>query len=119
MAAISAGAFTASGASAGRATTYLTISNLTGSPDELLSARSPVSSRVVLTRQAAAAGSGPALPGLAIPAHGTVTLSPFGDDVVFLHPAPLQVGQLVPLTLTFRQAGRVTVEATVTPPGAP
>ena len=51
--------------------------------------------------------------------HGTVTLSPFGDDVVFLHPAPLQVGQLVPLTLTFRQAGRVTVEATVTPPGAP
>jgi copper chaperone CopZ len=54
-----------------------------------------------------------------IPAHGTVSLSPFGLDVVLQDPGSLTVGARVPLVLTFRRAGRVTVYATVTPPSTP
>ena len=39
--------------------------------------------------------------------------------VVLLDPGSLSVGDGVPLVLTFRNAGRVTVDATVTPPGTP
>ena len=56
---------------------------------------------------------------LAIPAHGTLTLSPFGDDVVLRDPAPFETAPGVPLILTFRHAGTVTLEATVTAPGTP
>ncbi len=54
-----------------------------------------------------------------VPAHGSVTLSPFGNDVELAGPRLPRPGQLVPLTLVFGQAGRVTIEATVTPPGTP
>ena len=56
---------------------------------------------------------------LVIPAHATITLSPFGDDVVLTDPAPLHAGQIVPLTLTFRNGGTITVQAAVTQPGTP
>jgi copper(I)-binding protein len=59
------------------------------------------------------------LRGKVVPAHGTVTLSPFGTDVVLIDPVPFESEGSVPLTLTFRHAGRVTVNATVTPPGTP
>ena len=48
-----------------------------------------------------------------------VTLSPFGDDVVLRDPAPFETSSSVPLTLTFRQGGTVTIDATVTAPGTP
>jgi hypothetical protein len=51
--------------------------------------------------------------------HGTLTLSPFGNDVVLEHPAPFETTSTVPLTLTFGHAGTVTIEATVTAPGTP
>jgi hypothetical protein len=41
------------------------------------------------------------------------------DDVVLRHPAPFETSSSVPLTLTFRQGGTVTIEATVTAPGTP
>jgi copper(I)-binding protein len=101
------------------ADTYLTITNL-GGPDTLLSARSPEAGRVVLVRHAgSAAGPGAALRQVAIPAHGTLSLSPFGVDIVLRHPRSLTVGDSVPLVLTFQHAGRVTVYATITPPGTP
>jgi len=101
------------------ADSYLTITNL-GGPDTLLSARSPASSRVVFVRHAgSAAGSGIAVRQVPIPAHGTLSLSPFGLDIVLLAPDSLTVGASVPLVLTFRHAGQVTVDATVTPPGTP
>ena len=56
---------------------------------------------------------------LTIPAGGTVTLTPFGDDVVLTDPVRYENDATVPLTLTFRQAGRVTVTADVTAPGTP
>ncbi|MGH3395309.1 MAG: copper chaperone PCu(A)C [Streptosporangiaceae bacterium] len=88
------------------ARTYLTIRNLSGSPDELTGARTPAARRVTL-------------PPVAIPAHGTVTLTPFGADLTLIGPRRLRYGAHVPLTLVFRHAGRITVQATVTAPGTP
>jgi len=104
---------------AATATTYLVIKNL-GGPDELLSAQAPASRRIVLARRGTQPpGAGGALPALAIPARSTTSLSPFGADLVLISPSPLHVGATVPVTLTFRHAGRITVQFTVTPPGTP
>jgi len=101
------------------ADTYLTVTNL-GGPDTLLSVWSSAASRVTLVRHTgSAAGPGTALRQMAIPGHGTLSLNPFGPDIVLQDPRSLIVGASVPLVLTFRHAGRVTVFATVTPPGTP
>jgi copper(I)-binding protein len=70
------------------------------------------------------ARSGPAAPrtvvsDLVIPAGATLTLSPFGDDIVLQDPGRYENQPSVPLTLTFRNAGTVTIDATVTAPGTP
>jgi copper(I)-binding protein len=100
---------------------YLTIRNLSGTPDALTAVSSRVARRVILTRHGAgrAGRAGSVLPGLPIPAHGTLTLSPSGDDAVLIGGPRLLAGQQVPLTLTFRYAGQIEVEATVTIPGSP
>jgi copper(I)-binding protein len=100
------------------AATYLVIKNLAG-PDELLSARAQVSRRAVLVRRGTEPPGTRTLPALAIPAASTTSLSPLGPDVVLIDPGALQVGATVPVTLTFRHAGRVTVDFTVTPSGTP
>jgi copper(I)-binding protein len=101
------------------ATTYLVIKNL-GGPDELLSARAPASRRVLLARRGAhPLGVGGTLPALAIPGQSTTSLSPLGADIVLISPGPLQVGGTVPVTLTFRHAGSITVQFAVTPAGTP
>ena len=120
LAAVPMRAFTPRAAASARpATTFLTIRNLSGTPDELVAARSPIARHVVLTVRNGLAGPRVVVSDLAIPAHGTLTLSPFGDDVVLQEPAPFETRQSVPLILTFRQAGTVTIEATVTAPGTP
>jgi copper(I)-binding protein len=103
----------------GAASTFLTIKNLTGTADELLAVTSPIARRVVLTSRVGPAGSPAVVSDLVIPAHGTLTLSPFGDDVVLRDPASYETRSTVPLTLTFRQAGTVTIAAAVTAPGTP
>jgi copper(I)-binding protein len=120
LAAVPMRAFTPrAAASVGPATTFLTIRNLSGTPDELVAVRSPIARHVVLTVRNALAGPRVVVGDLAIPAHGTLTLSPFGDDVVLQDPAPFEISSSVPLILTFRHAGTVTIEATVTAPGTP
>ena len=120
LAAVPMRAFTPrAAASAGAATTFLTIRNLSGTPDQLIAARSPIARHVVLTIRDGLAGPRVVVSDLAIPAHGTLTLSPFGDDVVLQDPAPFETAPSVPLILTFRHAGTVTLEATVTAPGTP
>jgi copper(I)-binding protein len=106
-------------AAVGVATTFLTIRNLSGSPDELVAVRSPIAPTAVLTSRAALGAPGVVVSELAIPAHGTLTLSPVGDDVVLRNPAPFENSASVPLILTFRHAGTVTIEASVTAPGTP
>ena len=101
---------------------YLTIRNLSDTPDVLTSVSSRAAKRVILTRHAGPGSADSAellTAGLAIPAHGTVSLSPSGDDAVLIGGPLLLAGQQVPLTLTFRYAGKITIEATVTIPGAP
>jgi copper(I)-binding protein len=120
LAAVPMRAYVASQASAiHQAPTYLTIRNLSSQPDELLSVRTPIARHVVLTGPPGPRGTRRTVAGLAIPAHGSITLSPLSDDVVLLDPAPYESDMVVPLTLVFRHAGRVQVDATVSAPGAP
>jgi copper(I)-binding protein len=101
------------------ATTYLVIKNQ-GGPDELLSAQTPASPQVILAQVGhQPRGVGAALASLAIPAGATTSFSPFGSDIVLIRPRVLKVGETVPVTLTFRHAGRITIQFTVTPPGTP
>jgi copper(I)-binding protein len=117
-AAVPAASYTAHGAAGRNALAYLSIRNLTGTPDELLGVTSPDAARVVLTLRPSAAGTPPAAV-VAVPAGRSVGLSPFGPGLVLIRPAPLTVGQQVILRLRFRRAGLVTVAAVVTPPGTP
>ncbi|HYB85345.1 MAG TPA: copper chaperone PCu(A)C [Streptosporangiaceae bacterium] len=101
-----------------RAGTYLTIRNLSAERDELLSARTPVARQVILVGPPGPHGAQP-VAGLALPAHGRITLSPLGADVVLLNPTRYESDMTVPLTLIFRHAGKVQVNVAVTPPGTP
>jgi copper(I)-binding protein len=102
----------------GPAYAYLVVENL-GAADTLESATVPGARQVRIVRHNGnAAGPGRILASLAIPANGSVSLSPMGPDIELIG-AHLIYGQDVPLTLTFASGGRVSVEATVTPPGTP
>jgi copper(I)-binding protein len=103
----------------GSASTFLTIQNLSGTPDELVAARSPFARRVVLTQRTGPAGPPAQVGALVIPAHGILTLTPVGDDLVLQQPSRYESRATVPLTLTFRHAGTVTIDAAVTSPGMP
>jgi copper(I)-binding protein len=120
LAAVPMRGFTAAqSAAVAAAGTYLVVRNLTGTPDELLSVRSPVAARTVLTERDGPGGGTTVVAGLAVPANGTLTLSPLGDDVVLQHPAPFESRASVPLTLVFLHTGTVTIDAPVTAPGTP
>ena len=121
QAAVPMRAFTPQAAAAVRtAATFLTIQNLSSTPDEIVAARSPLARRVVLRQRGGPAQDGPAQAGpLVIPAHGTLTLTPFGDDLVLQQPSPYETRATVPLTLTFRHSGTVTIDVPVTGPGTP
>jgi copper(I)-binding protein len=120
LAAVPMRAYLASRASAiHQAPTYLTIRNLSSQPDKLLSIRTSLARHVVLTGPPGPNGARPTVPGLFVPAHGSITLSPLSDDAVLLDPARYESQMTVPLTLVFRHAGQVHVDAAVTAPGAP
>jgi copper(I)-binding protein len=120
LAAVPQRAYTVKAADATRvAYTFLYIRNLTSTPDELLAVRTPVASRVLLTERTGPAGRQVAVHGLAIPGNGTLTLSPLAADAILEDPSPYEATRDVPLTLVFRNAGTVTIQAPVTPPGTP
>jgi copper(I)-binding protein len=56
---------------------------------------------------------------LTVPGDGTLTLSPLTDDVVLENPARFEDRGSVPLTLVFRDAGQITINAPVTAPNTP
>jgi len=101
------------------ATTFLSIRNLSGTPDQLVAASTPFARRVLLTEPTGLSGPRTQVSALAIPAHGTLTLAPIGADLVLQQPSPYESRATVPLTLTFRHAGTVTIDAAVTGPGTP
>ncbi len=57
--------------------------------------------------------------GLTVPAEGTLSLSPLIGGLLIDHPVPFENSRTVPLTLVFRHAGQITVDATVTAPFTP
>ncbi len=118
QAAVPMRAFTAADAS-GPAGTFLTIWNPGRKADELLSVSSPIAHRIVLVRRGGPEGPGAVVPDLTIPAGGTLTLTPFGTDVVLRDPARYENDATVRLTLTFRRAGQISVTADVSAPGTP
>ncbi|MBC3840631.1 copper chaperone PCu(A)C [Streptacidiphilus sp. 4-A2] len=93
---------------------YLTIHNTGDASDRLLRVSTPSAARAGLVT---AAGS--ALPGITIPAHGTVWLAPYGDSIVLSGLTPLdKPGATIPLDLTFATSGTVYMFAPVGPPGS-
>ena len=119
QAAIPMRAFTAAAEPSGPAGSFLTIWNPGQKADELLSVSSPIAHRIVLVRRGGPEGPGTVVPDLTIPAGGTLTLTPFGTDVVLRDPARYENDATVRLTLTFRRAGRISVTADVSAPGTP
>ena len=120
MAAVPMRAFTPqAAASIGAARTYLAIRNLAGTPDELIAVHSPIARHVILVRRGSPASPPVTVHALTIPASGILTLSPLTDDVVLENPVPFEDSARVPLTLVFRHAGQITIEAPVTGPGTP
>jgi Cu+-exporting ATPase len=119
LAAVPMRAFTAQAADAvGTAQAYLVIRNLAAVPDELIAVHTPIAGRVILT-QRGLGGQQAQVAGLTVPAAGTLSLSPLTGGLLIEHPVPFETRQTVPLTLVFRHAGQVTVDATVTAPGTP
>jgi copper(I)-binding protein len=103
----------------GEAVAYLSLEDL-GTAQRLVAATTPdARDTEFVQHDGSAAGPGRRLSALLIPEHGDLSLSPFGSDIVLVHPAALTPGEVVPLTLTFSGAGKLTVQATVTPPGTP
>ena len=99
---------------------YLTIKNTGDTADELVSVRTTSAGRSMLAQNTNTGASGDMheVQGIVVPAHGSVTLNPFGTDVMLTDTHPLRVGETVTLILTFQKIGDVTVQATVTPPGS-
>ena len=96
------------------ATTYLEIRNL-GSGDDLVGATSPIARGALLVRHGRTPlAVGGQLPLIPLPAGSTLDLSPFGADLILIRPRPLHIGQIVPVTLDFKHAGRVRVDLVVT-----
>jgi len=99
--------------------TFLTIRNLGGAADELIAVRTPIAKDVTLDARDGLGSKETTVSGLTVPAHGTLTLSPVTDDAVLHDPVPFESRQAVALTLTFRNAGQITIDAPVTVPGTP
>jgi hypothetical protein len=119
LAAVPMRAFTPSASAAvGAVHIFLDIRNLSGTPDELTAVRSPIALRAVFTQRGLGTRQ-TTVSSLPIPANGTLTLSPLTDDVVLERTVPYEDTRAVPLTLVFRHAGEVTIDAPVTAPGTP
>ena len=93
---------------------YLIIRNAGNASDRLLGVSTPSAARAGLVT-----ASGSVLPGITIPAHGTVTLEPSGDSIVLSGlTQPAKPGATIPLDLTFATSGTVYMFAPVGPPGS-
>jgi periplasmic copper chaperone A len=92
---------------------YLTVTNGGEAPDTLLAVETPAAARVEIHAGSTAGGvmrMRKLRRGLVIPAKGRAELQPGGDHVMMLKlKRPLGIGDKVPATLVFKNAGRVQV----------
>jgi copper(I)-binding protein len=93
---------------------FMTIVNNGKSPDQLVSASSPVSSEVQIHTMSMERGvmrMRQLTDGIAVPANGRVELKPRSHHIMFMGvKKPLRLGTNVPVTLNFRRAGSITVQ---------
>ena len=99
---------------------YMTIRNLSGSPDRLVSVESPVAARVQthVTVKEGEVFRMREVKGYDVPANGSFELKPGGAHLMLIDVRrPLKEGEKVPLTLRFQRAGEVKAELQVRPLG--
>jgi hypothetical protein len=110
------------GATTPTAAGYLSIANRGTEPDHLVSAETPMASRVELHEMSMTDGvmrMRPLPDGVPVPAGGTVWFRPGGLHLMLVDPAgAFERGAGVPLTLRFARAGEVAVELEVASAGA-
>jgi len=100
---------------------YLTIQNKGAAPDRLTGGKADFATVEVhqMTSKNGVSEMRELKDGLAIPAHGSVGLSPGGYHIMFTHLThPLAKGESVKATLNFEHAGPVEVEFSVLGIGA-
>lgn len=97
---------------------YLDIRNNGGTADRLLSVTTPAARAVQIVQPVTSGGTTQMvrLDGLTIPARSTVRMRPSGAHLMFLEPIGMRRGRSLQLTLHFRRAGAITVEAIVVDP---
>jgi copper(I)-binding protein len=107
------GAYVREPANGVTAAAYFTVYNPTGTADQLLSVTSGAGGQTSLHTEAAD-GSMQTMTGLAVPAHGSLALTP-GKGHVMIEKlyGPLKAGQSVNLQLSFAHAGQLLVTAPV------
>ena len=106
-------------APSGPASMFLTISNPGHTAGRAAVGPQPGSAPHRAETQQRAARSGHGGHGAEDPGADHLTLTPFGNDVVLEDPRPFENDTTVPLTLTFRHAAQITVDANVSAPGTP
>ncbi len=98
---------------------YMTIANKGEVPDRLVSASSPLADHVEIHEMSVANGimtMHPVPGGLAVPAHGSVTLKPGSYHLMLIGPKqPFKAGDTIPVTLTFEHAGSEQIGLSVKP----
>lgn len=105
-------------ADSGMSAAFGTLSNTSDQPINLVAATSPASATVeiheVVPDAAGEKTMRPKAGGIVIPAHGSATLEPGGDHLMFMGlKAPLRTGADTPITLTFSDGSSTTVTAQV------
>lgn len=102
---------------------YFTVHNTGSNDDRLVSVSSPVASMAgvhQMTMNGDMMKMSEVKGGLTIPAAGTVTLAPSGYHVMLIGMKHgLMQGSIIPLTLTFANAGSINIEVQVEAIGAP
>lgn len=95
---------------------YLTISNGGDTADQLIGAATPRAGRVELHTMTMTNGvmEMTQIPSADIPAGGSASFAPGGNHLMFIDVTqPFAVGEEIPVTLTFAQAGEVAVSLPV------
>ncbi|TGB15163.1 copper chaperone PCu(A)C [Streptomyces sp. MZ04] len=95
------------------------IRNTGGAADRLISVSSPTMGEAMLSRDAPVgerAARMSMVDSATVPAHGTLTMTPYGLDVMVELREPLRLGQRVEFSLRFEDAGSLTTEALVVRP---
>ncbi|WP_158288197.1 copper chaperone PCu(A)C [Streptomyces sp. ICBB 8177] len=102
----------------GQTAVVFQLRNTGGADDDLVSVTSPRTGPVRLAHTVVrdGAGSMAMVDAATVPAHGTLTMSPFGLDAMVDAPHGLSLGQLVPFVLHFRDSPPQRIAAVVVRP---